>query len=66
MADIVRAIYVFGDSNEVYLSGWVLEDGKAEIRSRLSAVNPPDLGSPGGVAPTIVGWEEKELDTEPI
>ena len=64
MADIVRAIYVFGDSNEVHLSGWVLEDAKDEIRSSLSAVNPPDFGNSGGVAPTIVGWETRGMEAE--
>jgi len=57
MADIIRAIYIISDEHEVRFSAWVHEDDKQTIRDYLAQVNPPDAGSPGGIAPTIIGWE---------
>ena len=57
---IYRAAYVKGDSEgaSVRFSGWVQVEGLDEAEGLLlTAIFP---GS------EIIGWEEKELDTEPI
>ena len=60
---IYRACYVVGDDEEarVNFSRWVQADGYDEILAELSIeLDPP------GTDPTLLGWEEKELDTDPF
>lgn len=65
---VYRAAYVFGNAENaiVRFSGWVSADGIDEVQGIIEAVNPSMDGGEAGVTPTILGWEEKELDTEPI
>ena len=64
---VYRAAYTFGDAEDatVHFSDWVDISGIDEIESVLEAVNPSRNGGEAGVTPTILGWEKKELDTEP-
>ena len=64
---VYRAAYTFESSEDarVYFSDWVSLDGIDEVETRLEAVNPSMNGGAAGVTPTILGWEEKELDTDP-
>ena len=64
---VYRAAYTFENAEDarVYFSDWVSLDGIDEVEAKLEAVNPPLDGGAAGVTPTILGWEEKSLDTEP-
>jgi hypothetical protein len=64
LVTIYRAAYVFngGDAPNVHFSGWVREEDKADVLEYLASVQPAGNGSPEGVAPTFIGWEEKNLD----
>lgn len=64
---VYRAAYTFGAEEDarVFFSDWVSLDGIDEVETMLEAVNPAVNGGSAGVTPTILGWEEKELDTEP-
>ena len=65
---VYRAAYTFGDAEDarIFFSDWVSLAGIDEVQSMLEAVNPPLNGGNAGVTPTILGWEEKELDTDPV
>ena len=65
---VYRAAYKFGDAEnaEIHFSSWVSLEGIDEVESLLAAVNPSMNGGSAGVEPTILGWEEKKLDTEPL
>ena len=65
---VYRAAYVFGSEEDarIHFSDWIKTDGFDEVEEMLAAVNPSVDGGQAGVEPTILGWEEKELDTEPL
>ena len=58
---IYRAAYIKGDDEDaqVHFSGWVELDGLDEVEAEI-------VSAGAGQAPTVLGWEEMELDTEPI
>ena len=66
--NIYRCAYIHESEDDatIKFSGWSQEDGLDEVEANLMAVNPPKDGSPGGIPPTILGWEKMELDTEPL
>ena len=65
---VYRAAYTYGTAEDasIHFSDWISLDGLDEVEARLAAVNPSMNGGMPGVEPTILGWEEKKLDTEPV
>lgn len=64
-----RAAYTVGtdEYERVYFSEWVSADGIGDMEDMIAElVDYDEQGNPVGSSPTIVGWEKKELDTEPI
>jgi len=66
---IYRIAYQMGADPDprVYFSEWVTFDGMDNLEASTLAQVFQQTGDLGEwVEPTIVGWEEKELDTEPF
>jgi len=63
-----RAVYtrVESDYPRVFFTEWVTEDGIDDMEAILAEqVHYDEEGNPVGSSPTILGWEEKKVDTEP-
>ena len=60
---IYRACYVVGedDAARVNYSRWIQAGGEDEILAELNATTIPV-----GNDPTLLGWEEKTLDSDPF
>jgi len=58
---VYRAAYVVGSDEDalVRFSGWVQASGQDEVVAEIESAG-------AGVSPTILGWEEKKLDTDPF
>ena len=65
---VYRLAYCFdrnGGVANIKFSNWVRVDDLDAVENYINSVQPEGDGSPAGVDPTILGWEEKELDTDP-
>ena len=62
LVKLYRVAYIVGTDDDVriYFSRWTQSQGTDEILAELGRVNTPPLNMP-----TVLGWETKELDTEP-
>lgn len=65
---IYRAAYLLGDNEdaEIKFSKWVRSEGIDEVLATLPPATPSVGGEGIEIEPTVIGWEEKELDTEPL
>lgn len=68
LVKIYRAAYTIGSEEgaNIQFSSWVEASGIDEAEARLLATFAGGDGAPPADPPVIVGWEEKELDTEPV
>jgi len=65
---IYRAAYIIDDRepNNVHFSEWVTISGIEDKATELASMVMHVEGNPVSIAPTVIGWEAKKLDTEPI
>ena len=65
---VYRLAYCFENGQSVAnikYSNWVRIADLDDVVSNVNSVHQASENSSEGVSPTILGWEEKELDTDP-
>ena len=68
LVKVYRAAYTLNteEGANVHFSSWVEASGIDEAEARLLAAFAGGDGAPPADPPNILGWEAKELDTEPV
>lgn len=68
LAKVYRAAYTIDGSEypRVYFSEWVTADGMEQVENELDSMGGNQEGEIQEITTVIVGWEVKELDTEPL
>jgi len=72
---IYRLAYYFENDIDIMairFSDWVIADEIESLEDKINSLRAkvfcenPEIENPEGLAPIILAWEEKVLDTEPV